>query len=330
MAVREQIVDGDIAPGVGENLVHVQALHQGRYGFMGAQIEALPVLGVGASLSLSAQPDPVALVQAAGGPSFVEYAGRADVEDVRAEVDRIRAAGTPVLFHPSYINFCGTFPNSRAWLEATARHIAAVGSPWFAQDCAYCFWQEGPGYSTQLGYFIPTILNEASLRRAIERVREVKAQVPVVVAIEPPPMAFAVGKMPLFRFFGTVAREADCAILLDMGHLVSYEMASGCRVRDTLAELPRERVIEVHIAGGRLEPGTSGPIYIDAHERAILDPTWRMLENMLPELPAVRAVCFECEGASEETVLTTLRRVRSIVRGRSANPALVARAGAVN
>jgi uncharacterized protein (UPF0276 family) len=269
-------------------------------------------------------------VRRRGGPAFVEYAGRADVEDVIGEVQRVRDAGAPVLFHPSYINFCGSFPNSRAWLDATARHIAAVQSPWFAQDCAYCFWQESPGYSTQMGYFIPPILNEQSLRRAIERVREVQSAVPVPVAIEPPPVTFAVGHMPLFRFFGTLAREADCAILLDMGHLVSWEMATGHAVRDALIDLPRERVIEVHIAGGRLEPGKSGPIYVDAHERAILDPAWKMLDAMLPELPAVRAVCFECEGATEKTVLSTLERVRDVVRRHSASPSLIARTGTVH
>jgi uncharacterized protein (UPF0276 family) len=294
-----------------------------------ARILALPTLGVGASLSLSAQPDPVALVKAAGGPSFVEYAGRADVDEVSAEVERVRAAGVPVLFHPSYINFCGSFPNARRWLDATARHIASVGSPWFAQDCAYCFWQEGPGYSTQLGYFIPVILNRESLQHAIERVREVQEVVPAVVAIEPPPMTFAVGRMPLFTFFGEVARQADCAILLDMGHLVSYEMASGRRVREALADLPRERVIEVHVAGGRIEPGQTGSIYIDSHERDIQQQTWDMLEDLLPELPNVKAVCFECEGVGEESVLATLRRVREVVRRRSANPALVARVQSV-
>lgn len=293
---------------------------------MNPAIPALPVLGVGASLSLSARPDPVALARRKGGPAFVEYAGRADVEEVIAEVQRVRDAGVPVLFHPSYINFCGSFPNARSWLDATARHVAAVGSPWFAQDVAYCFWQEGPGYSTQLGYFIPPILNEASLALAIERVREVQERVPVPVAIEPPPMTFAVGTMPLFTFFGELARRADCAILLDMGHLVSWEMASGSRVRDRLADLPVERVIEVHIAGGRLSADTDGTTYIDAHERPILPQAWRMLDDLLPELPAVRAVCFECEGAAEQEVMTTLAKLRRSVKERTANAALAARA----
>jgi uncharacterized protein (UPF0276 family) len=286
---------------------------------MGGRLSELPVLGVGASLSLEARPDPVELVRAVGGPRFVEYAGRLDVDEVRAEVERVRAAGARVLFHPSYINFCGTLANSPAWLAETARHVAEVASPWFAQDLAYCFVGPDQGYSAELGYFIPPILNRSSLERAVERVREVQAAVPAPVAIEPPPMCFALGRMKLFEFFGELAERADCAILLDVGHLVSYELASGQSLREQLSRLPRERVIEVHIAGGRLERG----LYVDAHERDILPEAWRMLHDLLPHLPSLRAVCFECEGKSEAEVLSTLERVRAAVREHSGHAALV-------
>jgi uncharacterized protein (UPF0276 family) len=292
------------------------------------KFESLPVLGIGVSLSLAARPDPVALAQAPGGPQFVEYAGLAEADSVAAEVARIHAAGVPVLFHPSYINFCGSFPNHAGWLAATAAHVAAVGSPWFAQDCAYCFWEEGPSYSTQLGYFIPPILNEASLERAIARVREVQAAVPAPVAVEPPPMSFVVGGMPLFTFFGRLARATDCALLLDMGHLVSYEMASGRRVLDHVDELPLDHVIELHIAGGRLRQAADGPVYVDMHEAPVLEESWRMLAALLPLLPGVKALCYECEGMDGDTVLHTLQRLRAMVRDGSATPALVAAAGA--
>lgn len=290
-------------------------------------LDHLPTLGVGVSLSLSARPDPAELARLPGGPRFVEYAGLAEPGSVLAEVDRIRAAGVPVLFHPSYINFCGTFANDPRWLDVTAAHIAAVGSPWFAQDCAYCFWDQGHGYSTQLGYFIPLILNEASLEFAIQRVREVQARVPVTVAIEPPPMTFVVGRMPLLTFFGRLARETGCAILLDMGHLVSWEMAGGGRVLDARGSFDFGRVVEVHVAGGRLHAGDHGPVYVDAHECPILDETWRMLESLLPLLPNLKAVCYECEGIAQEQVMLTLSRLRQCVRDLSPNARLVAATG---
>ncbi len=290
---------------------------------MATIFERLPILGVGASLSLSSKPDPVTLVKAQGGPSFVEYAGLVDVDAVIDEVERLHAAGAPVLYHPSYINFCGSFPNSKDWLEATAEHISKVNSAWFAQDVAYCFWEQGAAYSTSLGYFVPPVFNQASLDRAIERVKEVQSIVPVTVTVEPPPLTFYAGSMDLFTFFGELAERTDCAILLDMGHLVSYEMASGRKVKDAIEQLPCERVIEIHIAGGRLKQAADGPIYVDAHETAILDETWGMLEAMLPELPNVKAVCYECEGVQESSVLPTLKKIRRLVKEHSASNELI-------
>lgn len=292
---------------------------------MSTILEQLPTLGVGASLSLSSSPDPVALAETAGGPSFIEYAGLVEVDVVKDEIERIHQAGVSVLFHPSYINFCGSFANSLDWLEETVRHIETVRSPWFAQDCAYCFWNSGSGYSTQLGYFIPPVFNQASLELAIQRVKEVQAVVPVPVAVEPPPVTFVVGTMSLSSFFGALSETTDCAILLDMGHLVSYEMASGRKIMDSIDELPCERVIEVHIAGGRLSRADAGalPVYVDAHECVILEETWQMFDTMLPQLPNVKAVCYECEGVDEERVLSTLKRIRHIVSTKSSSVALV-------
>ncbi len=298
---------------------------------MSTFIDNLPTLGIGASLSLSSDPDPVKLVQAKGGPAFVEYSGLVDVDEVIDEVDKIKAAGASILFHPSYINFCGSYPNSNVWLEATSKHVETVESPWFAQDVAYCFWEEGSAYSTSLGYFIPPTFNQASLKLAVERVKEVQEKVTVPVAVEPPPVTFITGRMPLFSFFGSLAEQTDCAILLDMGHLVSYEMASGRKVLDEINELPCERVVELHIAGGRLKESrgeeqkekNNGPIYVDAHECDIVEQTWQMFEAMLPLLPSVKAVCYECEGVNESTVLTTLERIRKIVREKSSSSLLI-------
>ena len=283
----------------------------------------LPVLGVGVSLSLSEQPDPVSLLNKQNGPQFIEYSGLADVASIKDEVTRIKNVGASVLFHPSYINFCGSFENSKQWLAATDHHIQTVESPWFAQDCAYCFWQESFGYSSQFGYFMPPIFNENSLQMAVERIKEVQKSISVPLAIEPPPFTFVVGGMPLFQFFGELAERADCAILLDMGHLVSYEMASGLSVMDAIESLPCERVVELHVAGGRIKTVEKGDVYIDAHEASVLDQTWLMLDALLPLLPNVKAVCFECEGVGEKAVLSTLEKLKDKVHSLSGSTDLV-------
>ena len=283
----------------------------------------LPVLGLGASLSLGTTPDPVALVAEKTGPGFIEYSGLLDVSRIHAQVERIKQAGIPVLFHPSYINFAGSFNNSEKWLKKTQQHIDAVGSPWFAQDCAYCFWQNGFGYASQFGYFIPPILNEASLELAVERVKEVQKNISVPVAIEPPPVTFVVGCMPVFEFFGRLAESCDCALLLDVGHLVSYEMATGQSILLGLEYINTQRVIELHIAGGKIKSTADGLVYIDAHELDIMDESWKMLSLILPYLTNVKAICYECEGVDAQTVLNVLDRLRNVIKHECKSSALV-------
>ena len=86
---------------------------------MNSAIEQLPKLGLGGSLSLSSKPDPVKLFQIEGGAKFIEHAGLVDVERVVYEVKRVQDASAALFYHPSYINFFGSFPNSTTWLETT-------------------------------------------------------------------------------------------------------------------------------------------------------------------------------------------------------------------
>ena len=136
-------------------------------------------------------------------------------------------------------------------------------------------------------------------------------------------MCFTLGRMPLLSFFGELAERTDCAILLDIGHLQSYQVASDRSVLDELGALPVERVVELHVAGGRMEQADSKGVYIDAHERDILPEVWALLTALLPRLPSVRAVCFECEGIGEGRVLGTLNRLRDLVIAHSGHAALV-------
>lgn len=288
-------------------------------------MENLPMLGVGVSLSLQAHPRPLALLDGPHPPQFVEYAGRVSVEDVAADVDQLAARNIPVLFHPSFINFAGTFPNNATWLSEARRHLQRVKSPWFAQDCGYCFWGEHAGYSSQFGWFLPPVLNAASLMAAVERVREVQDAVGVPVAIEPPPFTFVAGTMPLGVWLGEVARAADCALLLDAGHLCSYARVVKNEAREVLQGLPLERVVEVHAAGGRLEETPGGTLYVDAHDQPILMETWDMLTMLLERCPQLRAVCFECEGQDAHAVATGLQRIKSLVVKHAACSALKAR-----
>lgn len=291
-------------------------------------LQALPTLGVGLSLSFGMEPDPVAMAKTRGGPSFIEYAGAVQHEHMAAPVEALRRMGVPVLYHPSCLNLCGPWPNPKRWLDAVAEHCEAVDSPWLAQDVSVCFVGDEPGYSIQLGYFIPPILTQASLKEAIQRVGEVRSAVPRPLLLEPAPVTFQLGDMTIFEWLGALARETDCGLLLDAGHVVSHQLIRGVGLTEGLEPLDFERVVELHIAGGVIQGEGAKRYYLDAHDLPILPETWEVFLHLLARCPNLRAVCVECEGAVAQAVLPVLRRAREAVALRALNPALrdVARA----
>jgi uncharacterized protein (UPF0276 family) len=295
-------------------------------------LDALPVLGVGVSLSFGVEPDPRRLAQQPGGPSFVEYAGPVQIDTVRAEVEALAAAGVPVLYHPSCLNLCGPWPNPPAWTAAVAAHVEAVGSAWLAQDVAVCFAGEAGGYSVQLGYFVPPVFSEDGLAEAILRVNEAKAGLGRPLLLEPAPLAFWAGALHPLDWLRRLAEATDCGLLLDAGHLVSVAMAAprgqAEPIGAALDRLDLDRVIELHIAGGAIERRGDRLLYVDQHELPILPEVWAAAREVLRRAPRLRAVCVECEGAAASLALPALEKARQEVSLHAIHDALRAKARA--
>jgi len=282
-------------------------------------LASLPALGVGVSLSFGIEPDPVALAQAPGGPDFIEYAGAVDPLPVQPSVEALHGLEIPVLYHPSCLNLCGPWSNPPSWVAAVDRHVRTVRSVWLAQDVSVCFVGDTPGYSIQLGYFVPPERTEAGLAEAVQRVREVRAGVGAPLLLEPAPASFRWGDVPMLAWLDRLCEATGCGMLLDAGHVLSHQLLEG---GDPLAQVQLERVVEVHVAGGIIHETPAGPRYQDAHELPIQPEVWEVFLRLLRSCPNLRAVCVECEGAAAHTVLPVLERVRQAVAVHAASAPL--------
>ena len=97
------------------------------------------------------------------------------------------------------------------------------------------------------------------------------------------------GELSDGAFIAVVADRGDCAILLDLHNLLANERNGREPVSDVLSEIPLERVLEVHVAGGFRFDG----YYLDAHIGGPDGELLALLTEVLPRLPNVRAVTFE-------------------------------------
>jgi uncharacterized protein (UPF0276 family) len=208
-------------------------------------------------------------------------------------------------------------------------HVDYVGSPWLAQDVSICFAGDTPGYSIQLGYFVPPILTRASLEQAVERVREVTAEVTAPLLLEPAPVTFCAGEMSIFAWLSELAQRTECGLLIDAGHVVSHQLARGAPDLEAgLDELDASRVVEIHVAGGVIHERADARFYQDAHDLPILPETWHVFRDLLDRCTELRAVCVECEGALAHAILPVLEKTRLRVVDGSRSERLRAKAGA--
>jgi uncharacterized protein (UPF0276 family) len=74
-----------------------------------------------------------------------------------------------------------------------------------------------------------------------------------------------------------------------------------------------DRVIEIHVAGGRWEDG----FWMDAHDSLTPKPVWELLEYTLPRCPKIAGVVFELLDfyalkVGSDAIAKELRRARDI------------------
>ena len=171
------------------------------------------------------------------------------------------------------------------------------------------------GSEIDAGFLLPPAQTWAGVDAAADHVASYRAAATLPFLIEtgvnylrPRP-----GELSDGAFIAAVADRGDCAILLDLHNLLANERNGREPVSDVLGELPLERVLEVHVAGGFRFDG----YYLDAHIGGPDGELLALLTEVLPRLPNVRAVTFEAVpeslaalGASGvRSVLEALHRV---------------------
>jgi uncharacterized protein (UPF0276 family) len=278
----------------------------------------LPWRGLGLSSNLDAaeQPHPYRLLAESPGLfDFVEYSAPLSLDETRAHASLFptlweRRQDVPVLYHPVHLNLYGPELEPRKALEDLDAHARAVGSAWVGNDIGW--WHAGgqpfPGYL----YFTPPF-TEAGVRDSVAHALHVQAHLSVPLALENPAAFAKRGELHVLDFMARVHSRTGLPLLLDLGHLLSYQLAAGLPPEAGLEGFPLDKVIEIHLAGGVITRRSGRGYYVDDHTQPVREELFTLLESLLPRCPSLRAVTFEGDGHPLEVAALTLRRLRSLV-----------------
>ncbi len=198
----------------------------------------------------------------------------------------------PTTYHFLDVNLDEPEDLDEPWLDQVRAAIAVLKPAWLCGDAG--LWHFGPRERGSMLLLPPILTDDAAtaLAEGIVALREATGR---EVLPENPPGAVFLGDLHLLEFFARVADRADTGLLLDLAHLVIYQQATGHDLRDGLDALPRDRVVEVHVAGGMPRSAKGWHWIEDDHTPEVLPETWALYEELVPTLPNLKAVVFECE-----------------------------------
>jgi uncharacterized protein len=262
-----------------------------------AHLDRLPALGIGMVYwptldpLLFAPDSPIDLIEVE--PQTLWY----KVADAQAPyvvgdhvIEQLQSIPQKKILHSVGLPVGGqSLPNPEQ-LPLLGQFCAEIGALWASEHLSFNRVEEVSG-SWDTGFLLPPLQNQAGLEAAVANIRTLQAQLPVPLSIEtgvnylqPQAEDWSDGE-----FMAAVATAADCGILLDLHNIWTNERNGRQSVAEFLAQLPLERVLEIHVAGGEEYAG----YWLDAHSGLVQPELMEIARWVVPQLPNLRAIIFE-------------------------------------
>lgn len=184
-------------------------------------------------------------------------------------LDRI-AERHPIVMHGVSMSIGSTDPLRWDYLRELKALRDRVRAKWVSDHLC---WTGVAGKNTH--DLLPVPYTEEALSHVISRVKEVQDFLDAPLALENPStyVEFAGSTMTEWEFLSRLAKEAGCALLLDVNNVFVSAFNHGFDAMTYLDGVPWDRVVQLHVAG-HTHHGTH---IVDTHMGRVIDPVWKLL-----------------------------------------------------
>jgi uncharacterized protein (UPF0276 family) len=232
--------------------------------------------------------------------------------------------GFPLVAHGTGLSLAGTHPldadRTARWLARAAALQERLGFGWYTDHLGLT---APAGLALALPLGVPATSGARDATRA--RLRALAAAVRVPVGVENSVIYAPLADPRAEPAFLAEVVGVDHALLLDVHNLWVHVCNFGLDVDAWLAAAPLDRVIEIHVSGGReADPAwTSRPWRLDGHDTPVPEAVWALLDRVLPLCPGLRGVTLErLEGTvaphEVDGLVAEVERVRAAIARRAA------------
>ncbi len=204
----------------------------------------------------------------------------------RAVIERLLRAPGRKLVHSVAAPVGGAQRPDAHHLTLLREAVVALQPPFVSEHLAF-----NAAHGVCTGFFLPPRQTEAQVRVIADNIRRLQDALGVPVAIENGTSYLRPrsDEMRDGEFIARIAEAADCGLLLDLHNAYANAVNGRQPLHELLAELPLQRVWELHLAGGMERDG----FWLDAHSGPVPEALWQLVRGLPARLPALQAVIFE-------------------------------------
>lgn len=183
-------------------------------------------------------------------------------------LERVRA-DYPVVMHGVSLSIGSVDPLNEEYLRDLKALADRVQPAWISDHLC---WTGAGGRN--LHDLLPLPYTEEAVRHVAERVRRVQDFLgrPILLENVSSYLTFESSALREWEFLTAVVETADCGILLDVNNIFVSAFNHGFDGDEYLAGVPRQRVVQFHLAGH----SDRGRYLLDTHDHAVRAEVWEL------------------------------------------------------
>lgn len=230
----------------------------------------------------------------------------------RRAVWRRLGAKWPLIAHGTELGVGDAAGLDAAYVARVGAALTSIHARWYSEHCS--FLRAG---GVELGHFAPLGGDSSTVDIIAANAAAVRGRVSCPFLLENPADVLGLfaeegnAGASLGRAFHRTVTAADAGVLLDLTNLVLDARNHGFEASAFLHELPWERIVEVHLAGGHRE----GAVWIDSHAFDVDAEALELLHDVARKAPNLRGVIVERDDRipSLDRLVGEVDRARAIL-----------------
>ncbi|MDI1435369.1 DUF692 domain-containing protein [Polyangium sorediatum] len=179
----------------------------------------------------------------------------------------------PCVPHGLQLSVGSTAPPTTEYLRCIKRVLEVTGAPYYSDHLAVT---SAPGID--LGHLSPVALTRKSLESVVRNISTVQDHTGKLLIVENITYFFDIpgGELSQTDLLNEVVERTGCGLLLDATNLYTNATNHGYDPIHFLEQIPLDRVIQVHMAGGVRADG----LLFDSHSHAVEEGSWDVLRAL--------------------------------------------------